>query len=121
MNYYAARQVEVGPNAGRWHYTCRNDDRIWPVGLCQDGCHGHASPEEAQEHYRRYLLGLMKKRGPKEQEWPKEKCCLKECNSEAKYLIDCPGHMGMHFEVCEAHNFVDAIAHLVKVGESMSS
>lgn len=28
MNYYGARQLA----SGGWHYTCRNDDRIWGVG-----------------------------------------------------------------------------------------
>lgn len=31
MNYYKPRQRESDK---RWDYTCRNDDRIWPVGYC---------------------------------------------------------------------------------------
>lgn len=33
MNYYGARQREKD---GRWDYTCKNDDRIWPVGYCHE-------------------------------------------------------------------------------------
>lgn len=31
MRYYDARQRE---HDGRWDYTCRHDDRIYPVGYC---------------------------------------------------------------------------------------
>ena len=31
MNYYGARQKQ---DTKKWDYTCRNDDRIWPVGYC---------------------------------------------------------------------------------------
>lgn len=33
MNYYAARQRESDQ---RWDFTCRNDNRIWPVGNCAE-------------------------------------------------------------------------------------
>ena len=77
MNYYAARQRKDG----RWDYTCRNDDHIYPVGYCspyrepngewywsensikkyqaeKEFHHedGHATAEEACECYRKYLL-----------------------------------------------------------------
>lgn len=32
MNYYQARKRETD---GRWDFTCRNDDQIWPVGYCR--------------------------------------------------------------------------------------
>jgi hypothetical protein len=86
MNYYGSRQVADGPNEGRWHYTCRNDGRIWPVGYCSsiqtcpnaeqssfcqidcqlchgkryvdvdEPCPGHDTAEEAAEHCRQYVL-----------------------------------------------------------------
>jgi hypothetical protein len=34
MNYYAARQLESGPHAGKWHYTCMNDGAVWAYGAC---------------------------------------------------------------------------------------
>lgn len=36
MNYYQAREIlgEDKKPTGKWHYTCRNDDRIWAVGYC---------------------------------------------------------------------------------------
>lgn len=33
MNYYGARQRESDQ---RWDFTCKNDDRIWPVGYCHE-------------------------------------------------------------------------------------
>lgn len=59
MNYYEARQVDptsARSDAGKWRYTCMNDGRVWPVGLCADGCTGHETAEEANEHYHRGLL-----------------------------------------------------------------
>lgn len=58
MNYYEAREIadSDGVPTGLWHYTCRNDDRIWPVGYCSEGCPGHDSPEGAAEHYTEWLL-----------------------------------------------------------------
>lgn len=34
MNYDQPRQIESGPNGGKWHYTSRNDGRIYPIGYC---------------------------------------------------------------------------------------
>jgi hypothetical protein len=56
MNHYDARQKR-GPDGEvvGWHYTCRNDGRIWAVGDCRD--HGpHATQLEAYECYTAYLL-----------------------------------------------------------------
>lgn len=59
MNYYDARELRDKP--GRWHYTCQNDNRIWPVGYCADPaspCHeaGHDLPEDAMACYKRHVL-----------------------------------------------------------------
>lgn len=37
MNYEEARQIDPHadrPDAGKWRYTNRNDDRIYPIGYC---------------------------------------------------------------------------------------
>jgi hypothetical protein len=51
MNYYQAREIkdDAGAGTGVWHFTCRNDDRIWPTG-CDTGCR-HATAEEACQHW----------------------------------------------------------------------
>ena len=56
MNYYKARQIASDDSTERYHFTCRNDDRIWPVGYCAEECPGHDTPEEAAAHYHEYLL-----------------------------------------------------------------
>lgn len=83
MNYYDARPLLDGEG---WHYTCRNDGRVWPVGYCSpkrtcpdcngdsfmlrsncatcdnkgvvtvDGCPPHATKEEAYECATRYMI-----------------------------------------------------------------
>jgi len=50
-DFHGARQVVPG----RWLYTCRNDEQQWPIGYCSVDCR-HASPEDAEWHYREYLL-----------------------------------------------------------------
>ena len=44
---------EIAP--GCWLYTCRNAGALWPIGYCSVACR-HATPEEAEWHYREYLL-----------------------------------------------------------------
>lgn len=58
MNYLKPREMRdtSGNPTGRWHYTQRNDDRIWPIGYCADGCPGHQTSDEAREHFRVYVL-----------------------------------------------------------------
>lgn len=53
MNYYQARQQKEGL---LWHYTVMNDHQIWPVGYCAQGCAGHQTKQEAEAHYREYVL-----------------------------------------------------------------
>lgn len=60
MNYYGPRQIDPAaterPDAGRWRYTCRTGDRVFPIGLCAQGCPGHDTRDEARAHYGEYLL-----------------------------------------------------------------
>lgn len=51
MNHYGPRQLQ----AGGWHYTCRNDDVVWPVGDCVNHA-AHSTREEACQCYRTYQL-----------------------------------------------------------------
>lgn len=45
MNYAEARARDDGSG---WHFTVRNDDRIWPVAACAHH-DPHATREEAEE------------------------------------------------------------------------
>ena len=58
MQYYQARQIkgQDGGPSGLWHYTVKWDKQIHAVGYCAQGCPGHLTEAEAQEHYKAYLL-----------------------------------------------------------------
>lgn len=85
-------------------------------------CPGHATPEEACEHYKEYLLDGMKILGPKKEEWPKDKCDVEGCNKEATHLAMFPGHMLMDHQVCAEHATREVISKLVGgIGEIWSS
>lgn len=58
MNYEQPREIRGsdGKGTGKYHWTCQNGDRIWPVGYCAEGCPGHHSPEDAAEHYRQWVI-----------------------------------------------------------------
>jgi hypothetical protein len=50
-DYHGPRRVANGG----WVYTCRTDAGLWPIGYCTTRCR-HVSPEDAEEHYREYLI-----------------------------------------------------------------
>lgn len=54
---HAPQQVldHAGRNTGRWAYTCSYAGRSFHIGYCSKTCF-HLSPEEAEEHYRAYVL-----------------------------------------------------------------
>jgi hypothetical protein len=53
VNYDQPRQLE----SGGWHYTSRNDDRVYPVGYCADHRDApHATEDEARACYARYMI-----------------------------------------------------------------
>lgn len=90
-------------------------------GLVQkkDPCPGHATEEEACEHYKQYQLDKMVIHGPKKEQWPKEKCEVENCDSEATYLAN---FLGCHVhQVCEKHANRESISSLFRVGQSWSS
>lgn len=57
-DYHAARELvdTLGGPTGRWFYCCHLNGRLWPIGYCTPDCR-HPTREEAEEHYRQYLLG----------------------------------------------------------------
>ena len=53
MNYDQPRQLKDGG----WHYTSRNDGRVFAIGYCADHKDApHATEDEARRCYRDYLL-----------------------------------------------------------------
>jgi hypothetical protein len=118
MNHYEALEIKRdGERTGLWHYT-RNGQ---PVALCERGCKGHASPGEAREHYREYLISTIHFTGPKQNEWPKHKCKIDGCNHEATYLAKTLGNMPRNYEICKDHANAESVSTLIRVGEWCSS
>lgn len=151
MNHYKARELrEGGHGTGKWHYTCMNNDHIYPVGYCspwdtcpdcqghsmfnseakcekcsnkgviksENPCMGHDTPEDAESHYKEYIIDKAHFYGPKQQEWPKNKCSVKDCNEEGNCLISADQS---HFEVCNKHNTRTVLRELISVRECWSS
>lgn len=69
MNYASAREM-MGPDGkgtGRWHYTVRNDDRIWRHQCCRECAHandGHPSRDEAYACAHEFALKLAEEWKP---------------------------------------------------------
>ena len=122
MNYREARQVQDGPNAGRWHYTNMRDGKVWADGACRDGCPGHATAEEAYEHERQRLVSALRfvPLGADALRYAPGKCVL--CDAAARQVGRLPHPAKLEdFRVCDAHANRDAVAPLVQVGVSISS
>lgn len=125
MNYREARQITDGPHAGRWHYTCRNDDRIWPDGACRDGCAGHDTPEEAYEHERQRLVAMMEivALSPEARAYQPGRCESPDACAEPathRVIIGGPGRLESP-RLCPAHATREQAARLVTVGPSIAS
>ncbi len=139
MNHYKARQRKDG----RWDYTCANDGKAWPVGYCHEyrepdpedwiwkmhpddaqrvrdnkdkyhGC-GHATEEEAQACYKKYLLEneLSLNRKSSNAQY---KC--KVCGEWTQLFAEVDWHI---FNLCEKHQNLESVEPLFQIGESWSS
>lgn len=89
MNYYEARELqdENGKGTGVFHYTCKNDDRIWPVGYCtryrepQEGDVGYEMWSEAAKA--EYRANKDKYHGPEGHDSK-----VAACNCYRQYELD---------------------------------
>lgn len=117
MNYYQPRELlKDGKPTGLWHYTCRNDDRVWPVGYCAQDCPGHATPEEAREHYRQYLLDNARYDGYLRDE--QRKCEI--CGAWTQRYAEGP-HIFMHV-LCDEHCNREGLSQVIgTMGDIISS
>ena len=123
MNYYGPREMTKDKKPiGLFHYTCRNDNQIWPVGLCADECPGHPTPEEAIAHWREYLIQGIQFEAITE-EWPKEKCQVKDCNEQATMVGSTKNEPGcwMNIQLCAAHATPEEMAKFIDPGTCASS
>lgn len=117
MNYYDAREMKKdGKGSGKWHYTCMNDGRIWPVGYCAEH-EGHPTKEEAHECYTKYCLdNHIKKRTMQNQ----HKC--KECDAWTQESVEVGPGLGRMIYLCPDHQDRETVAkHFGSVGTMTSS
>ena len=117
MNYYQPREIRGmdGNPSGRWHYTCMNDGRIWPVGYCAQGCPGHDSKDGAYEHQRQYVLD-HKLRLDGQALNTAQKCLV--CGAWTDRFAEADMQQ---FFLCDAHRTREEVASRFEVGDAISS
>jgi hypothetical protein len=117
VNYYGARELRDadGKGIGRYHYTCRNDNRIWPVGYCVEH-EGHATEQEAQDCYKRYLLDHRLNLDMTMNDTQRKCCICGEWTQKAAEIDN-----GQIWDLCDAHRNRETVEKLFSVGESISS
>lgn len=121
MNHYDARQIEAGPRKGLWLYTSYNKRcGTVPVGHCAGDCPGHATAEDAREHFRQWQINTARfSPGPADPE------CLHRCHVPGcgQYTAGyAQVRHGGPFWLCDAHRDPVALASVVpSVGRIESS
>lgn len=122
MNYYQPYQRPTG----EWFYTMRNDDMLYRVGYCVQ-CSGHATEDEACEHYRQYCLDRARFYGPAEiqpdqnaRTRTEQRCAV--CDAWTMYFAQYGIGQLDHTPLCEQHLNRDSLEQVApKVGISISS
>lgn len=107
MNYYEARQTK--DKAG-WHFTSMNDGQIWPVGYCADH-EPHATPEEARECFRKYLLD-----GSRELTYADWTGC-EVCDTPTKKALSTRPPLGNDHALCDEHRTLEQLEALTEAPE----
>lgn len=143
MNYYAPRQRRDG----RWDYTRKNNNDIWPEGYCskytewwiylekqgwpcnaeektcyekhKDKHHtdGHATAEEASQCYRQYLLDHSLRLGEKCSEGERHRC--KICGRWTQLYATVVNHS--IWDLCEEHNNREEVEELFEAPDWICS
>jgi len=118
VNYYQPRELTDADDkpTGRWHYTCKNDGRVWPVGNCATDCPGHDSPEGAREHQRQYEITRVRF-GIEWGDYNPCQVCGTLTNGGATWGI---GRLS-HARLCPEHQTHEHVDPLVIVGDVISS
>jgi hypothetical protein len=114
MNYYQASQRIKD---GIWHYTAMNDHRIWPVGYCADGCLGHATKEEAEDHYQQWRLDTAHYDGRMSNQ--QRRCEVCQAWTDGYASIE-PGFATLYI-LCDDHRNRDELAKLLPSPEMIAA
>lgn len=143
MLYRGVRELKVDDApTGLWHYVCVSGDHTYPIGYCSpwepcptceqlfpdhdcptclgrglvkrdNPCPGHATPEEAQAHYKSYVLDHVTYQEKSSTHWRACEICDEPTRGAASgggdfyYWILCPKHLNRA-----------SVAELLTIGES---
>lgn len=115
MNYYDARPLADG---GGWHYTCRNDGNVWPVGYCTDHP-PHPTQEDAYACYTQYLLDHRLRLDGRIEPGTQHTCKVDGCDEWTDRYAEVDLAMWM---LCDTHRTRETVAGLFgTAGAAMSS
>ena len=102
MNYYEARQRK---DKSGWHYTCKNDGAVWPVGYCTDH-EPHDTAEEAVQCFHTYLLDDIS-----EVNYSDWMGCV-VCDAPTKKGLQTRQPLGHDYPLCDEHRTEEKVREL---------
>jgi hypothetical protein len=103
MVYDAREILKDGKPTGLFHFTAGSDEErgcVYPVGLCAQGCPGHATKEAAYEHYTQWRVDLIKLDGRDQEHQSKCRVCAAWTDRFA-YVDHRP--FGEEWPLCDEH------------------
>jgi hypothetical protein len=123
MNYYGPREKMDADRKGSgiWHYTVANDDRVYPVGYCAEGCPGHDTPEGALAHQTEWERDhITFRESGRPGEW--HECGIEGCSELTRTMAEWgTGGAVPHLYVCDQHANRETVAPMVSAGIVTSS
>ena len=114
MNYAGARQLQDGPNKGKWHYTTMNDGACWPTGYCADDCEGHETSEEACEHQRQYYLDNLLFEEDQADPNTQHRCQAPDCDAFTSGRAHVRGAWWRSWDLCADHRNRETVDELLE-------
>ncbi len=101
-----------GKGRGLWHMTERSDEEHWPahaIGYCAENCPGHATAEEAEDHYHQWQAD---KAIPHEDPEAKKPCLF--CGEWTQHRMTPAGGWSAPLVLCEQHSHSAHIIHILR-------
>ena len=113
MIHFCAREVQKdGKPTGIYHYCCGDH----PTGYCTREC-THSTPEEAQEHYKEYILDNLTFQSPNDE----KAHGLYRCKECGKFTSGLAYFRYTMIKLCEDHLNRETAAKHIQIGESWES
>lgn len=101
MIYGPRQMIKDGKPSGIWHFTVAYDEGggCHAVGPCADGCPGHTTPEDAENHWEEGELAKATFDGVKED--VQKKCLV--CAAWTSRFARTTGEFYREFPLCGLH------------------